>query len=78
MSFEFWKGIFEDDTKSTGANSAQFFSFMALVACIGWGTYFMIVHKTIPDGTTLTSMGGFSTIHYLVHRGASAVKPTGS
>lgn len=76
--FEFWKGIFKDDTQgaSTGANAGQVFSFLALIASIAWGTYYVWTHKQIPDGGTLTGLGGFSTIHYLVHRGASAKSPT--
>jgi hypothetical protein len=74
---KFWAGVFQDDTASGGANAGQFFSFLALIACIAWGTFYVWKHQQIPDGGTLTAMGGFSTIHYLVHRGGSAYKPTG-
>ena len=78
--FEFWKSTFKDDTQgaSTGANAGQVFSFIALIAAIAWVTYIVWHTHTYPDPVTMTGLTGWSTAHYLVHRGASAKTPTAS
>lgn len=73
---DFWKGVFMDDTKSQGACAGQVYSFIALLAAIAWLCFEAYHTKQCPSPGTLAGASAWSTTHYLVHRGASVIKPT--